>query len=217
MPQRDPVTGQYVSGDASQYSDYEFITFQETLRVPASDLDGQTTGNLGDEAEFEGHLVYDMSDFLDRHEVGRLLKAAHRMVVGITSTQTADGTVRGAVELSSSPSIKVTKRSEGGGGEQIADVDGNMNVWQGSRQSDTFDLVGRPLDAIGYGPFSDGASGVGGAGTSGEDETDVRPIDWEMDTRDDMFLNGVIEASNVADSSIVMEVTGQHVYGIHED
>lgn len=83
---------------------------------------------------------------------------------------------------------------------------------------DTVDIIGRLLNAEGHGPFSDGASGVGGSGDVGVDSWEGRPVGAPtFDARDEIYLNGLFETSNPADLSVGADLTVHHVYGVIED
>lgn len=219
-PHRDPQTGKFVSSRDHDFDRFEQLHAMDTLSVPAADLDGNTGQHFGEESQYEGRELFDFETVLDRDEVGVIQWQAQQIVVYGLSSSTADGTVRGAAEFSFSPSnshiLKVASASEDlddqtGSGFDIEGVDTVFS-------SDTGDTVGRTLQAIGYSPFSDGATGVGGSGGAGIDQWEGPVmIDPVVDDRDSLFHNGAIEASNVADASVHMDVSVWTALAVMED
>lgn len=220
MPHRDPQTGQFVSDNSNSmgYDDIEVVSATGAFTVAAAQLDGSTGQGYGQASEFEGVEIVDYDEVVDRNESLVLLSASHRLTVSGVSTSTADGTVRAEIEVSASPSLQAASEVVLDGG--VADVTGDFNIGNGGQTfDDSIDVLGRPLLAIGTSPFSDGGSGVGGAGTAGEDSVELRNPPGamaEFHPRDELFVNGVIEASNVSDASITVEYSVQHIYGVVE-
>lgn len=188
---------------------------QIPLGSPAGDLTGGTGFDGGQVGRFEGVEAIDYDDLVDRNEQLVLLSAVHRLTAYANSTETADGNVRAAVEVSSSPSRDVADSLVGP--DDVADSStGNVEVFDFSL-SDSIDLLGRPLLAVGHAPFSDGASGVGGGGSVGTDEVKLSglpPSLGRFHPRDELFVNGTFEVWNIDDAGIHFEVTLQHVYGV---
>lgn len=216
MPARDPQTGQYVSGSSgsSGYDDIEVVSFSANIGIPAADLDG-TAGFAGEAATFEGLQVLDYDTVVDRNEDLTLLTANHKMSVFSNSTQSEDGAVVAAVEVSADPSLTaVTNFAANASQSDIPDsdiVDGQAT------QDDTIDLLGRPLVAMAGGNFSDTATGVGGAAGEGRDEVYVSmpPAEFgRFHPRDELFLNGKFRVWNVDDAGVHVSITAQHVYGV---
>lgn len=202
----------------------DFDRFEETTGVPqisvaAADLTGATGQYFGEQTLFEGVTLYDVDALLDRDELAVMMWAEHHLEVYATSTETADGTVRGVIEISASPDRITNATLAAGSSEDIADLE--QSAFQ--PEVDHFnapsaDLIGRPLNATGFAPFSDGATGVGGAGTSGNDWWEGSPTaEPDFDARDELYLNGGIEVSNIDDSAIHVDVSYRHVYGVMED
>lgn len=217
MPHRDPETGQFVSGDRGhRYEGIEVATFHADFGIQAADVGGGTGYAGGDGDQFEGIEILDFGDFCSRNERLELLHAEHLLVAYTNSTQTADGTVRVAAEVSASPGRSPAIHTIGTG-----DVESEQGtVVGGATTDDSIDVLGAPLIATGHSPFSDGASGVGGGGSAGEARTHLHypesPI-CDFFPRDELFVNGNIEVWNVADAGVHGEITGQHVYGVLED
>ena len=216
MAARDPETGQFVSGGTAQYNDIEVVTFGAETGVKAADLDGTST--YGGEANtFEGLEIVDYDDIVDRNEELVLLGAHHRLSVFANSTATADGTVSASVEVSASPSITdPTATVVNAESESFDDSD---VVGQG-QSDDTIDVLGRPLVATAGAPFTDGANGASGSGSSGEDAVHVSMAPMEFGRfhpRDELFINGKFRSWNIDDQGIHLNVTGQHVYGVLPD
>jgi hypothetical protein len=221
MPQRDPRTGQFVSNDHHDhgFEDIEVATFEAEAGVRAQDLDGTTAFSGGQTFEWEGLEVVDYDDLVDRDEELVLLEARHRLSVFVNSTETADGTVAVAAEVSAAPSLSEPtsnlSQPTGTGGNDL-DTTAPLGT---SRTVDTIDILGRPLYAIGHAPFSDGASGVGGAGSAGEDTDGMGPLPHEFGRfhpRDEVFVNGRFTVWNIDDAAVHVGLSGQHVYGVSE-
>jgi hypothetical protein len=215
MPHRDPDTGQFLPHDTAAYSDIEVATFAGNVGVEAANVDGSTGFIGGQSPEFSGQVVLDYDEFVDRNEELVLLQAQHRLNVFANSTETADGTVSAAVEISADPAVsEATSRAPIG---NTATVDGS--VVGASDNDDTIDLIGRPLFAVGHAPFSDGSSGAGGGGSAGEDRytSSMFPAEFgRFHPRDELFLNGRLVQWNVDDAGIHANVIGQHTYGVVE-
>jgi hypothetical protein len=214
---RDPETGQFLAHDSVTFEDIEVVSFSANVGVQAADLSG-ATGFVGqDNAEFEGLLLVDFDDVVDRNEELRLLSAEHRATAFINSTSTEDGTVSVSAEVSASPSLTdVTGRAADASTDSFDDgpVTGRAD------NDDSIDLLGRPMTMTGHAPFFDSSSGAGGGGSAGEDSVDMDAAPAEFGRfhpRDELFLNGRIESWNVADAGIHLSVAGQHVFGVTED
>lgn len=218
-PHRDPQTGQFVSSkELDQFDSIEQVHATSAYRVAAAAVGGQTGADFGQETEFEGVPLYSLEDqVIDRGEVAALLWAHHRIVAYITSTQTADGTIRGAIEISSSPE-RQTVFELGPGMDDIGDQTGDFTVQSEELVDDTADVIGPALEAVGFGPITDGTNGVGGSGNAGTQDWEGAPmVSPIFDDRDDMFVNGAIEHSNVADAALHVDAQVWHVYGRIED
>lgn len=213
MPHRDPQTGEFVSAEEMErFDDIEVVTITAGAGVEASNLSGATSFE-GTSDPFEGLQILDYDEIVDRNEKLVLLSAHHSVSVFANSTESADGTVGCAVEVSSSP----TRQSNGfvTGTAQYSASDSEV-VGAGS-STDTIDILGRVLTATAGAPFSDSASGVGGGGSAGEDSYEVDDIPRQMaefHPRDELFLNGEFQSWNVDDSGIHVTFTGQHIYGV---
>lgn len=212
MVHRDPSTGKFVSGQDTEYSDIEVVTFSGSVGVQASNLGGTATFQGGDQKTFEGLELLDYDEFVDRNEELVLLSADHSMSVFANSTESEDGTVRASVEVSASPAIT---------NENVIftnSIDDGQAVG-GAQSDDSIDLLGRQLVATAHAPFSDTSTGVGGGGSAGEDrlKIDQAPAEFgRFHPRDELFMNGTFEAWNIDDSGVHVDLTGQHVYGVLE-
>lgn len=212
-PPRDPETGQFIAGGMpAGFSDIEVATFQATVGVQAADLSG-TTGFGGEDDQANGIELLDYDEFVDRDEELMLLTADHRMEVFVNSTETSDGTLRVFAEISASPTVQSVQFAV------TTNSFGDDAIVGRVAQDDSIDIIGRPLDATGHAPFSDGASGVGGGGSAGDDQVKVvhPPAEFSrFHPRDELFLNISFEQWNLSDASTHAVVTGQHVYGVTE-
>ena len=220
---RDPQTGQFVAEPTSHYDDIEVATGTKVVRANAGDMDGDTNGSFADGGTFEGVELIDFDELVDRNEALHLLEANHLLVAYLNSTQTADGSVRAAVEISSSPSRQAAAIEGGPGGENVIDDQtGDVTFVTAAEPefSDSIDLVGRPLYAVAHAPFSDGGTGVGGGGSAGQDRYENVNLPEDIarfHPRDELFLNGILEASNVADAGIHLTAAYQHIYGVVDE
>lgn len=220
MPHRDPETGKFVGGEShDDFDEIEQIHADQTFTIPAADLSGATGQGLGASVSFDGVELYDVDEILDRRDIGVLVWAHHQINVYIPSTETADGFVRGSMEVSTSPERQVA----GGIGtdNEPADQTGTLasGVDMASQDfSDTIDVLGPQLVATGGGQFSDGASGVGGASDGNQDEWEGPVIaDPTLDARDSIFASGNFAVANVDDASVSMDVQVWHVFGLLAD
>jgi len=209
MPHRDPQTGKFVAGSSDSDIDrMEQLHASSTLSVAAADLDGGVGQAFGEQDTFEGVLLYDFEQALDRDEVGVIQWQAQHITVYGTSTSTADGTVRGSVEFSLSPDLSRGVQAVQAT-QPVDDQTGNSFTIDRSPEVRTVtgDVLGRHLTAVGFSPFSDGTSGVGGSGGAGTDAWEgpilVDPV---VDDRDALFANGAIEVSNVSDAAVHVDI-----------
>lgn len=217
MAVRDPKSGKFVSqDDFSRFDDIAQMHSTLETSVPASDVGGQTGQTLGQFGNFEGEQLYEIEEIIDRGQVAALLWAHHRLIAYIGSTQTADGTVRASFEVSSSANRTVGRNLQST--DDIGDASGNFTIESSQNFDDTADIIGPVLEAVGYGPITDGANGVGGAGTAGfqdwEGPVMVSPV---FDDRDDIIVNGSIAHSNVSDAALHADLETWHVWGILEE
>lgn len=216
MAARDPETGQFVAGGAmDKYSDFEVFTATAHMDIDAADIDGTTSSEYPDGQNFEGFQLVDYDELVDRNEVLDLLRAQHALTVYGNSTGTEDGSIRGLVEISSAPTLQAMDALEPTGTKPIDDSDFNVNYRL--YDTDSIDILGRVLIGHAGQPFSDTATGVGGAGSTGEDSyelTGFPEVIGRFHPRDELFINGALEASNIADAGIHIDVSVQHLYGV---
>lgn len=225
MPHRDPETGQFVADAVSKFDHLEMATWSLPLSVPAADLDGTTQQFYGENALMEGQLVVDWDDVFDRHAVGRIIRAMHRVWLQPTGTQTADSAAFGIFEISSSPALQAVTDAPnatldgadfsdgpGAAGDFDIQVSPDATVFD-----DTIDLLGRPLNVAAQGPFTDGTNGPGGAGSAGEDDLMWDPISYDIDRRDELFVNAIMGAQNISDGPIGAYLVGQYVVGVDRE
>lgn len=201
--------------DEDDFDRFDNVNAAVDLSVPASDLGGGTGQTFGQQGDFEGLTLFDLGDILDSDEIGVLLEAEHRLTSGILSTSTADGTALVSAQIASDPDLD-TPPSPFAGPADIDDSSGNFNVESaGRRVAVSNDVLGRVLTTISYAPITDGAQGVGGAGTSGTDKWHGTAVPSPLfDVRDQIYVNGLIEQSNVDDASIYTKVNCQWTFGI---
>ena len=208
--------GEFVSVDEMQIDDIEVVSFSTTVGIPASALSGSAAFIGGDSESFTGVLLIDYDDVVDRNEELVMLSAQHRAVASINSTETADGSLRGAVEIAAQPvRSQVAFRSAA---QSDADIDGSTFDGE-SATDDSIDIIGRPLSVAATAPFSDSSSGVGGGGAVNGDSVEISMAPAEFGRwhpRDELYANGYVEVDNVDDSGVHMQVSGQHVYAVLE-
>lgn len=193
--------------------------------MAAADLDGSTGPGFGQAAIFEDVVALDLDDVLDRHRLADVLAYNHRLTCIAPSTQTADGTCRFSGTFATGPSHRFTSaggqfQEEFSGGTPFTGGAFTSNTDGGILTEDSLDPIGRPLDAIAGSPFSDGATGVGGAGSAGEDnDRGEMPHAgmFTVDRRDEIFVAGVAEASNIDDASLYSSWTFQWLLGVYDD
>lgn len=220
MPHRDPDTGQFLAHDDA-YDDVEVVTWYQSVVVTAGDLDANASLNYPEPADptFSGVELVDYDEVVDRNETLHLLRAQHRLSVYANSTATEDGSIRGAVEISTSPALQSVFDLDATERMPISDRT-DVRRFNGVSTEDSIDLIGRPLEGQATAPFSDDSTGTSGGGSSGEDSYSLDgftdPV-ARMHPRDELFLNGVLEASNITDQAIHMDVVGQHVYGVLDE
>lgn len=203
--------------DQADFDKFEEAFFSQKFSVPAADLSGATGALFGEEGRWEGRGLYSLDDLIDRDQLAVMLLAEHHLEVYVTSTETADGTVRAEMEVSTSPAASEAVDLLDSAND-VADTAGALPVDADGSGVITSDLVGRALSAVAFGPFSDGATGVGGSGVAGVDWWEGVPVaNPVFDDRDDLFVNGVIEASNIADAAIHADLHVRHVYGVVGD
>lgn len=209
--------------DLEQFERVDEIHDTQVLSVPASAVGGQTDQEFGQSGQFEALEMYELDDVaLDRDEIAVLLWAEHDLIAGILSTATADGTLHVGLEVSASPALSAITRPLGGAsltpgvGSHETSGDFDVEIANNAAENNA-DIVGRTLHALAYGPITDGATGVGGAGTAGTDEWVGSPAAEPVwDVRDSMFLNGFVEHSNDDDAALFAELRYRHVYGVME-
>lgn len=215
MVHRDPETGQFLPDGVSGFTDYETINWRIAMGVEAANLTG-ATGFDGENFNMDGEQLYDLDDVIDRNEVAVLLAAEHTLSVMPNSTETADGTVAAAM---------VPTSGTGTQGVASVAIQGTSTIQGsivgGSDFTDTHDFIGRPLSAWGGAPFSDGATGVGGGGSAGEDRVEYDRHDLpefvaEFHPRDEVNASGQIRAWNIDDSGVHALMHGRHLFGIAE-
>lgn len=217
MSVRDPQTGQFVSAEEAGFDDWELQSFRGAVGIEAANLTGGTGFAGGDNNAFEGLPLVDFDNVLDRDEIAHLVRAVHRVVVYINSTETADGTFATAVEVSSSPSQSQAATL----GTESADSIGNDDFVgiDALRGSDSMDIIGPVLQAVATAPFSDGATGVGGGGAAGDATVVLEgfpDVVGQFHPRDELFFNGGSTAWNIDDAAVHIQINGQHLYGITE-
>lgn len=196
------------------WQDVEPVHIQTDFDVPAADLGGGTGQGFGEGGAFRGVNLLDMEDLIDRDEMAILLRANIRSMAMAPSTQTADGSVHSVVEIATDDNVIAAADTTLGPWEDVDDNGGFQLTPQASSTNvadNTDDIIGRVLESFSGSPFSDGATGVGGAGSTVIDEFDyLYPVrdGPAFDQRDDLYINGFLEHSNVSDAAIHVATGG---------
>lgn len=214
MPHRDPQTGQFLPHDDDGFEDIEVATFGATVGIQAADLNGTTTFS-GQDEQLEALTLIDYDQLVDRNESLQLLYASHALTAYPNSTETADGTFAVIGEVSASPDFSNAIQEI-----NTNSIEDSANMVGSAGLDDTIDVIGRPLTAGSTGAFSDGASGVGGGGSSGQDRWDSSVFPGQYGAfhpRDEVFLNMDVQVWNIDDAGVHVQVEGQHVYGVVEE
>lgn len=217
MVYRDPETGQY-RADNGHFDDIEVASFQASVGVEASSLSGGTGFTGEDSGEIQGLELIDYDDIVDRDEQLHLLRASHRLSAYANSTETEDGAIRAYAEIAAQPSFVLPNASSLV--TTVPDGDTENGLVGRSDSDDSIDMLGRPLVAMAGAPFSDTSTGIGGAGTQGDDKYDSDTFPSEhgrFHPRDETFANVSLEAWNIDDAGIHVDLSGQHVYGVMSD
>jgi len=214
MGARDPETGRFVSngGELMPLERREFgftdIVMQQWylhLSVAAGSLGGGT-GELGGqndvwEAPLGGREP--LRGNVNRGEVAELLGIELRLAVFPSSTETADGTLEGAWSISREPTFQLHD------GDQISTDEGSLNAINaqviGSGGNPENDVLAH-AHSIGFAPFSDGATGVGGSGSTQLGHFEIDYLDkygsGPLFDREDEFYNHVsLRQWNIDDSA----------------
>lgn len=206
---------QSVDSAVNQFDELEYIRYSAVVTVEASESTGSTDGFYPEGGFFEGLQLVDFDEVLDRAQVGHVIRHMAQLDCMPTPTQTADGAARAMVQHSFSPANQGTINFSSGA--QTDDIGtGAVAIVANAVDNDTADVLGRNLVSIGTGPFSDSATGVGGGGGSDMDSVDYVPMDVTVDARDELFLNGVVEISNISDTSVGVATTGYIVLGVRD-
>lgn len=212
MLHRDPQTGQFTTMDGDEY---EYVHLNDHLWIPDGNLGGAGATLYGEETEFEGRVILDVEDIVDRHEVARLVHAESRVEPRIITPQTGTmGSIRGAFEVSASPARQVIGELDN---TSLLDDQTGVTVQGQLYEDDTADLPLLPLTVTMHSGMDDGTNGVGaGAFQTSDESRGPTPGSWDFDRRDEMYLNGVLEYNNV-DADVHIEFVHDLVFAIEED
>lgn len=144
--------------------------------------------------------------------MGILLAAYHRMTVNFTdldaTAPTEVGNVQAYAEISTSGSLQVDSNLADGG-------DGSV-TFQDASFDDSLDVIGRPLQLQANQVFRDTVDAVGGGAVLGSDTWGGMPADPEFFARNEVQSNVSVELDNVNDPGVVVQIVGQHIYGVQE-
>lgn len=177
--------------------------------IAAADLDGET-GQGGGQYDFQADLVsWGLAGGMRAGvEVAEILLVESRLDAWINSTETEDGTLQVVAEVGTDGDSRMVER--GDTNIQTTDIlASNIDRVDGTG---TFDAdLWSVLSAVAHAPFSDSATGVGGAGTAGHDEHVVDYRGWGggpiVDGDDDDVFNHVgFRTWNVDDSAVHAQV-----------
>lgn len=220
MPQRDPSTGKFVAGgDVEHFDDLEHQTLRRHFSISAGNNDG-TTGQFGGQTRtIENAESEKIAGGLSRGEVAELVAVQVKLRAFINSTQTADGTVRGAMELSTDTSPIMLSDAQKTAGDVTAN-DGTTVDY--AAWGDTSPEVLAFLESVSYGPITDGTNGVGGSGTSETIEKVVPYRAWfgsgpTYDRHNDLNEHLLITQWNVADAATHLDYEASLLWDIREE
>jgi len=202
------------------YTDVEYQAMNNNLSVAAGSLDGSTNETGGQDEVWEATVGgrEALQGELHRGEVAELLALNVDIVVYTSSTQTADGTVRGAIEISREGTFQMVD------GEQLNTAAGSFNGINMQVISPGMTIeedVLAFLSATGHSAFSDGASGVGGGGSAGEasysrsylDDFGSGPL---FDPEDEFYQHAQMTQWNVADAAFHIDWNFEFWWVVHE-
>lgn len=188
------------------------VTTQSGFAIPSGDITAPQTG------DWEGALLLDLNDIIDRHEVATLIwvEATLSAQVESSSLEPLFASIR--TEISSSPSRRVVfDRAVGGSLVDDSSFD-SLNFRQ--EQSDSVDFITRPLVAHIGNQAEDDVDGTSWGGAYDRDTTYGPPPapPWDFDRRDNLYINGAVNIrGSESDSSLGFELMTQMVFGISED
>lgn len=201
------------------YSDIEHQRAWNQFSVAAGSLDGSTDERGGQNDVGEQVLGgREPIGGLERGEIAELLAIRLYCEAYTNSTQTADGAVRGSVEISREPVFQTLD------GDQITTGTGSLDGlnYQVVGPGETFepDVLAR-AQSMGFSPFSDGSSGVGGGGstTQGVYEMDFMETFGSgplFDRNDEFFQHVNWIQWNVADAALHVDWFYEMYWGVHE-
>lgn len=203
------------SDGLEQFEDIEVVSFEANYGIQAANLSGGVGFTGGTADSFDGLILVDYDDVVDRNEELVLLEAQHLLVAFVNSSETLDGTVTATASISAGsagPQLSVDVNTDS--------LDPNNDIVGGASQDDSIDIIGRNLKATAHAPFSDGGTGVGGGGSAGEDRVEFAMPPAEMGRfhpRDELFLNGHLRVWNIQNAGVHARLQGQHWYGVVED
>lgn len=170
---RDPQTGQFTSGQsrAVDFDLYDVQHFRREVSISAADNDGSTGEFGGQRRQTEPFDLMQAGGGINRGWVLDLVRLDVRLLAWINSTQTADGTVQATMAISTGGQGALLSDSVSASGSGVIASDPTFDELSNIPRGGDVDAdVLTYLTAIGFGPITDGAAGVGGAGTVGEDE-----------------------------------------------
>lgn len=213
--------GKFQSADdvAAMFDDLEYHTFTQHWNTPQGNVDGTTSTDLyGEDAQVEGETLLNIEKIVDRHEVAHLLYADVALrAFFVGKTATGGNQLRAAVEISASPSLSAVDELDNLGSPE-GDESGDVTVQLQTFETDSADLVMRPLMAAAASQTNDDTNGNASGPMYGYDDAEGPvPGNWDFDRRDDLFTNVVFEYDNVSDITAKVELNGQLLFGITED
>jgi hypothetical protein len=201
------------------FSDVEHQQAWYQFSVAAGSLDG-STGERGGQDDVGEQVLGGREPVagLERGEIAELLSVRLTTEAYVNSTSTADGAVRGSVEISREPVFQTVD------GDQIVTGTGSNDGLNyqvvGPGQTLEPDVLAR-AQSMGFAPFQDSASGVGGAGstTQGRFEMDFLETYGSgplFDRNDEFYTHVGWTQWNVDDAALHVDWYLDMAWGIHE-
>lgn len=214
--------GKFVStGEAARFDAVEYQTFTTTIEVATGDYTSSGAAeDFGVTSNFEGVEVVDVDTLVDRHEIAHLL-SVNTAISGYAHGSGISGVSahRIGVELSASPSRAAIGFALGS--DVIEDQESNQGDLTGIETAltvtDDADLVHRPIEVYMAATVEDDVDGTGMGGYVANDEAwGPGAGSWDFDRRDELYMNGVVEANGDSAAPFGATITGQMAFGIEE-
>lgn len=230
---RDPETGQFTTGRRG-FDSIETLHSSVELSSDPVEYSANTDESFSNGQVFEGLELVDWGEILDRNEVGEVIHAHHRVVPYVQAPSNdlvGQATLRAAIQLSASPARQAITATPNIVDMTLIDDQGQAPgsafdlplVFEPSGQNDTRDIIGPNLLAVYHHGFEDrdltNGVGIGGGPQTLPAEWEGTPPDFVVDDRDEVYVNGAVEAqflSSTPGMVLRVEVDTYYVVGLRE-